>query len=240
MALAIDSQMAAAAGASSSVSLTLTFSFNNVAGTFMTLGIGWGNGSAFTVASALYGAAALTVVPGATVGYDGATHNFSGAALYSLLLPSTGANNIAITMTGLTGGATSIEAGVMTFTGNDTVTPIVASSGKSNFQESNFSNATVVSGTTTTGNLVVAQMATGSGFSSVTTGTLSWSKNASSLSAGGNAAMTYANGTGGTITMTDAIVSDFFGMVCCEVAAAGGGASTIVIPRGVVIGSGIY
>jgi hypothetical protein len=222
MALAIDSQMGSSTGASANAT-TLTFSFTNTAGTFIVVGISFGNASAFTVSTITYNGVSMTQVPGAVVGYDGATHNFAGASLFSLLSPATGANNVVVTMSGVGGGTTSIEGGAISFTGHDLVTPIVASSGKSNFRESNGPTATVTSGSTTVGNIVVAQMATGSGYSSVSTGTLSWSKNASSLSAGGNGAMTQASGTGGTITMTDNITSDFMGMVCFEVAAASGG-----------------
>jgi hypothetical protein len=167
----------------------------------------------------------MTAVTGATVGYDGGTHNFAGVALYFKLNPATGANNVVVTMSAAN-ASQGIESGAISFTGNDTTTPIVASSGKTNFRESSGTTATVNTGTTTTGNIVVACMATGTAYGS-TSQTLSWSKNENTASAGGAGAMTRTAGTGGTITMTDNITSDFMGMVCCEIAAAsGGGGST--------------
>jgi len=220
MALAIDSQMAASTGASSTASSTLTFSFTNTAGTVLYVGISWGSGAALTMSTVTYNAVGMT--SRVVVGYDGATHNFAGAAIYELKTPATGANNVVITMSGATGGATAIMGGAISFTGNDTTTPTVVGSGKTNFLESATTPATVGTGTTTTGNIVLAQMATGSGYVS-TSQTLSWSKNVNTNSAGGNGAMTQTAGTGGTITMSDAVTSDSFGMVCLEVAAAGGG-----------------
>jgi hypothetical protein len=72
-------------------------------------------------------------------------------------------------------------------------------------------------------------MATGTAYSS-TSQTLSWSKNQNTLSAGGAGALTQTAATGGAITMTDNITSDFMGMVCVEVAAAAGGGGTPCVP----------
>lgn len=229
MALAIDSQMAASAGAAGGTDGaspgTLSFTFTNTAGTLLLVGVSAGNSSSgyVPIASVTYNGVAMTL--GASVEYDGAGHNLSQAAIYSLLTPATGAHAVLVTMTGASstlGGGTSIVAGGMSFTGHDLSTPIVAGSAKTNFREAGGTTATVTSGTTTSGNIAVAQMATGSAYVS-TTQSLAWSANNSTHSAGGNGAMTYANGTGGTIGFSDTITNDFMGMVCLEVAAASGG-----------------
>lgn len=224
MALAIDSQMPTATGASITNNTVLTYSFTNTAGTFLLVGLGWGNSAvaSLVISSVTYNGVGMTV--SVSVGYDGAAHNQSGTAIASLLNPATGANNVVVTLTGSISSLTAIHSGAMSFTGNDTSTPVVASSGKTNFRESAGTTATVTSGTTTSGNIAVAQMAAGSGYSA-TSQTLSWSKNVNTNSAGGNGAMTYANGTGGAIAFSNTIGSDFMGMVCLEVAAASGGAS---------------
>lgn len=238
MALAIDTEMPSNAGQSSTASSSLTYSFNNAAGTLLVIGVSWGSAAAFAMSGVTYNTVAMTQVTGAVVGYDGAGHNFSGAALYFLLTPATSAHNVVVSMTGTPGGSTAILSGGISFTGHDLVTPIVASSGKSNFQESGTTSATVGSATTTSGNIVLAQMATGSGYSS-TTQSRSWSLNVNGLSAGGNGALTRAAGTGSTITMTDTITSDFFGMVCCEIAAASGGATRGLFRTPPLSGAGV-
>lgn len=219
-ALAIDSQMPTNTGIQSTANSPFTVSFTNTAGTLILVGVSFGNTQATTITGVKYNNVAMT--SGCTVGYDGATHNFAGAYIWYLLLPATGANNIEVTYTGANGGGTSWEVGAISFSGNDTSTPIVASSCKTAFSESAVTSAAVTSATSTTGNYVVAQMATGTAYSS-TTQSRTWSLNASTASAGGAGAMTYASGTGGTIAMTDQITSDEFGMVCLEVAAAAGG-----------------
>lgn len=224
MALAIDSQMAASAGAGGATGIpgTLTFAFTNTAGTFLLVGVSCGNSaSGFTpIVSVTYNG--VTMTQEVSIQYDGG--NKSQAAIYSLLNPATGANNVVITLTGASGSATSIEGGAMSFTGNNITTPVVAGSGKTNFRDANGTTATVTSGTTTAGNIAVAQMATGNSYVS-TSQTLSWSKNQATTSAGGNGAMTYASGTGGTIGFSDTTGNDWMGMCCLEVAAAAGGAS---------------
>lgn len=229
MALAIDSQMAGSAGQGALNANSLTFAFTNGAGGLMVLGVSWGatGGTAWTLTSITYNG--VTMTQEVAVGYDGAAHNAAGAGLFSLLNPATGSNNVVITMAAVAATPRSIEAGAMTFTGHNTTTPIVAGSGKTNFRESAGATATVTSGTTTTGNIAVAQMATGGGYSS-TSQSLSWSNNFNTGSAGGCAAMTDANGTGGAIAFQNNITSDFMGMVCLEVAAAAGGA-TVTYPQ---------
>lgn len=231
MALAIDSQMPSSAGAHALNVDSLTYAFNNAAGTVLFVGVSWGQttGTAWSISGVTYDGVAMT--PEIAVTYDGVTHSAAGASLYSLKNPSTGSKNVVVTMGLGTITPRSIESGAISFTGNDTTTPVVASSGKSNFRESNGTTATVNSGTTTTGNIAIAQMATGSGYSS-TSQTLSWSDNFNTGSAGGCAAMTYANGTGGVINFSNTITSDFMGMVCLEVAAAAGGTPDTLEWRG--------
>jgi hypothetical protein len=212
MALAIDSQMPSSVGQSSEGFTTLTYAFNNVAGTLLLVGFSWGKDAACTVVSVTYNTDALTL--GASIGYDGAGHNQSGAAIYYKLTPATGSHDVVIT---LSTAADAILSGAMSFTGHHLTTPIVVGSGNTNFRESAGTTATVDSDATTVGNIVVAQMATGSGYVS-TAQTRSWSLDVNDLSAGGNGAMTYANGTGGVINFSDTVTSDFMGMVCVEVA----------------------
>lgn len=227
MALAVDTEMPTntADGAVSGANPgTRTFAFNNSAGTLIVAGVIAANASSgfAPVASVTYDGGALTKF--IDVSYDGAGHNLVNVGIWYRLTPSTGSKNVVVTTTGNDSGSgtAAIITACITFTGNDTTTPIVAGSGKTNFRESSATTATVNSGTTTSGNIALAMMATGNSYVS-TTQTLSASKNLNTNSAGGNGALTRANGTGGVINFSDTVGSDFMGMVCLEVAAASGG-----------------
>lgn len=231
MALAIDSEMPSNVGGgfNPNTATTVTQAFTNTAGTYLLVGVSWGapgGTGALDVSGATYAGSAMTLVEKITYDTNGGTVH-AGAALFGLLSPSTGNNNIIVTMTAATNSAlTAVEVGAISFTGNHATTPIVASSANAAFRDSAGTTASVATGVaTTSGNIVVAQMATGSGYVS-TSQTLSWSKNVNTNSAGGNAAMTRTSSTGSTVTMTDTVTSDSMGIVVAEVAAAAGGGFT--------------
>lgn len=238
MALAIDTEMPSNAGQGTLNADSQTYAFNNAAGTLLVVGVGWGCSGAhtFTISGVTYDGAAMTQF--VTIGYDGAGHDAAGVAFYYKLNPSTGSKNVVVTMNANAFTPRSIESGAISFTGNDTTTPIVAGSGKTNFRESNGTTATVTSATTTSGNIALAMMATGSGYGS-TSQTLSWSANFNTGSAGGCAAMTRTGGTGSTISWSDTVTSDFMGICCLEVAAASGGATRGLFRAPSLSGTGI-
>lgn len=237
-ALAVSAEMASNAGQGQLNADALTYAFDCNSCTLLVVGASWGcqGGHSFTNVGATFNGTTMTKF--VSVGYDGAGHDSSGVALFYLLTPSSGSHNVVVTNNNCAFTPRSLESGAIGFTGNDTTTPIVAGSGKTNFKETNDTNPNVTTATTTTGNIVVAQMATGSAYSS-TTQTLSWSTNFNTGSAGGCAALTRTAGTGSTINMSDTVTSDFWGIAAMEVAAAaGGGGATCVKGSALSVGAG--
>lgn len=218
MALSIDSNMPSSAGAGSTNALSLTFAFTNTSGTLLVCAIGWGDrqfgSNTFALSSVTYNSVALTSA--IVIQYDNTS---DGAALYYLLNPATGSNNLVITFTGGSGtNNRAIEAGCTSFVGNDTVSPIgVTNSAKFDTGAGDTTPSVTLAGTSS-GNIIMDAMATGSGFSS-TGQTLNWSINQNVLTAGGNAASSRA-AAGGSVTMSYTVVQDYWGIVAAEIKAA--------------------
>lgn len=215
MALAIDSEMAAAAGASTTGS-SLTYSFTNTAGTFMVIGATVCAESANpTVSTVTYAAASVTKA-------DNQVYNSSvDVWLGSKVTPATGANNVVVTPSG---GSPVITSGVITFTGQH-ATPLgtpAKATGSSTTPSVNVPS-------TTSGNIVVAVSAAGSAFSATgSLQTLSWRANVNGSASGNNGEFSREPGNGGTVTMSETCGSDVWGIVAVEVIAAAGGGSTLL------------
>lgn len=233
MALAVDSRMPSATGFGNNMSggATLSVSFTNAAGTLLVCGIGIGNTSVSDVTGVTYNTVAM-LSAGAHVIFN--TDNV--VAVYYLLSPSTGAQTLAITMSGTRGGSTGLTAGCISYTGNDTTTPIkqyVSASGTSAL-------ATVDAPSTTSGNLLFDASAAGSNMTTPDSGTLSWANNFSTASGGGCGRASEYAGTGGTVTCSHTIsASDSWGIAVVEIAAASGGATRGLFQSPALSGLGI-
>lgn len=96
-----------ASGSNGATSNTVTFAFDATGCDGLVVGFSYGidsgNVSASTVTTATYAGAALTQLVGFTVN---AGTTSSGMALYGITAPTTGSNNVIITMTGGTGAGT--------------------------------------------------------------------------------------------------------------------------------------
>lgn len=214
-ALAVDSRMPSAVGDGATGVTSRSFSFTNTAGTLLVCGSVIGNTVVSTITGMTYAGAAMTSA-GTAVTWDSGN---SVAAVFYKLSPATGANTVAITGTGVGGGSTAMTSGCISYTGNDTTTPIktyLTNTGSG-------TSASVAMTSTTSGNKIWDVAGAGSSMTADTQ-TLSWVNNLSSASAGGNGRSSEANGSGGTVTMAHTIsATDSFGVVGVEIAAAGGG-----------------
>jgi hypothetical protein len=227
MALAVNSEMASSAGFNSAGS-PFTYSFNNAAGTLLVVGVlvTGTSGSAAAISAVTYGGTAMTAVSGASVTWDSGGVSANLLKFYYLLSPLTGSNTVSITWTDPPAPVDAIS-GAISFTGNDSVTPI-RSTAFTNTALTGTTASVVVTGTTT-GNIVVDISGCGAsaGFSG-RTNTLSWAKNVSGSTGGDNAESTRAAGTGGSVTMSHTVsASDSWGVVAIEVQAGGSGAPSI-------------
>jgi hypothetical protein len=209
----------------------LTYSFTNTAGTILYVGVGWGKrgdlGGDHTVGSVTYNGVAMS----ALITRSGDSTK-AGAAIYRLVTPATGANNVVITMvTGNTASTTAVHSGAISFTGQH-ATPEVAASTASDVVEGGGSstNALTTGGATTSGNYALWMSTCGASFTSVDK-TETWRKNINTNSAGGNGSMAYAAGTGSTITCTFSHGGDWSQIVCVEVQAAAGAAGASQLDR---------
>lgn len=214
--LAVDSEMPAQSGANSADgATTLTYSFTNTAGTLLLVGVVVGSGSTIPTITVTYGGVSMTSV--VSESFDNNT--LGKAQLFRLLSPATGANNVVVTVTN-NNGSGAIISGAISFTGNDTTTPVAQTAVANDGGATSTTSSVMINGTTS-GNIVVDL--SGNGTSMGTSGkTLSWKKNvdanqlnnaaSSRAAAGGNVTMSYT-GNG----------NDFWVSVAAEVKAAGGG-----------------
>jgi hypothetical protein len=213
--LAVDSEMPTQVGQVSTAGAnTLSYSFTNTSGTLLVCTLVVGNNAVPVVSAFTYGGVALTAKN--SIGWDGS--NISKAFIYYLLNPLTGANTVGITLSSTASSSQRITSGCISFTGNSTSVDPFAQTGTNVFDAAT-TTASLALNNTTAGNIIVDVIGTGSGVSS-TTQTLSWLKNTDIINGGNNGASSRAVGTGGTVTMGYTVVSDRYGMVAAEVAAA--------------------
>jgi hypothetical protein len=155
-----------------------------------------------------YGGAAMTSL--GVVAADNS--NVGYAQLFGLLNPATGAQTVAVTVS----SASWITGGSVSFTGAGGFGTAVTAFG-------NGTAPTVAVTGTTSGNMVVDVVATGTGVTS-SSQTNRWLKNTNVSSGAGNGAGSTA-AAGGSVTMAYVVGSDYWGIIAVEVQASGGGPS---------------
>lgn len=222
MALAVDSQMPSQLLIRSAS--PDSFAFNNVAGTLMcAFCIATDQTGTVTLNAPTYNGATLTIV-GSQVSTDTA-HTKLG--LYRLFTPATGSNTFTVTGSGGSGNF-QLHAGIITFTGADIAgtpfgTPVTATGNSGTSATGNITN--------TSGNILIAGVATGSSIPTIGTGnTLSCSKAGSGNTGGDNSGVEYWAASGTTRNMQFTQTSDIWGILGVEVLAAGGAATTRGMP----------
>jgi hypothetical protein len=208
---------------------SVSFSFTNTAGTLLIVGVIVTCGAGGTVysqnaitTSVTYNGVSLTKITGAAQAWapDASSFNQNEASLWYLTNPATGANTVVVNCQYADCANVTFDqdviAGAQSYTGAASFgTPVGA---KVDTGGGSTSPSVTVS-STTTGNLVVAMMGTGTGYTS-TSNTIAWSLNVSTLTAGDNAAMTTQAPSGSSTTMTDTVSQDWWGIVAVELQAA--------------------
>jgi hypothetical protein len=173
----------------------------------------------------------MTLLDSSLTGTPAVSPDTDLLVLYYLDSPATGLNQVQVFFT-FTGGPTNKDtlAGAISFTG--------AASGSSGFstvaksQETTLGTNTTatasVSGTTS-GNIVVGMLNTGTGGLSVTSpATNIWTLNNSTHTAGDNAAMGYKASSGGTVGVAFAFTADIWMAMAVEVKAP---STTVFVPK---------
>lgn len=181
-------------------------------------------GSGFTM-TATYNAVAMT-----SIGTKICAGGNGVAQLWVLVAPATGAaHNVVITKT-VGGTPTTLVGGSMSFSGVNQTTPtgtLFTNSGTAGT-----SGSASVTGTTT-GNQISAMVASGSGSTSVTTGTSRWINNFSAATESGAAGASSIASPGGTQAMTFGFTADDWLVMAVELLAAGAAAASA--PRAPII-----
>jgi hypothetical protein len=213
MALAVDSEMPSGVGAFATNASALSFGFNNVAGTLLTVQAACGNtaGLAGVLSTITYNSVSLGS-PDVSIGW-GTGSDMVG--IWHLESPPTGTNTVIVTTSEV---CLEIIAGCISLTGENPFNPVINEQ-SAKLDTSNGTTPTVTVPGTTSGNIVVDCMGTGT-LETANGQTLSWLKNVDSLSGGGNAASQRAAGTGGAVVMSYTVASDWWGICAAEIAAA--------------------
>lgn len=215
MALAINTEMASNdAAVKVGASGSLTYSFNNVAGTYIAVGASVCEaGASRTITGVTYAGDALTKFDNQAIATDADVWLGGRATTF------TGANNVVATPSA---GSNSMISGAISFTGQHATVP----AGTPHKATATSSTPTVDQTSTTVGNIVIAYMAGGTGWTTCS-GTLSCRHNIDDTHAADNGQMNRAAGNGGTVTMSGSMggASDSWAIVCNEIIAAASGAS---------------
>jgi hypothetical protein len=164
-------------------------------------------GDAGKSASATYNGVSMTSA--GIVHSDNATDGF--VQMFYLAAPATGANTVAITVTG---GTVDITGGSVSFTGAHQTTPLINIA--TNFGASATASVSV---TNASGNMVVDALCDGAGVNTGSGTTERWHKDFNSSSAAGNAAQSTSSSTG-TVNMTYDLNSDSWGIIGASVQSA--------------------
>lgn len=220
-ALAVDSEMPTSAGQGSATVNTLSFSFTNTAGTLLVCGVMAGgiSGTVPTINNPTYNSVSMGTPDITKSAHQG---NLGGLmAIYHLLTPATGANTFAVTTTGT---VPELLAGCISFTGNDTSTPIKQTGSANEGGVSGTALALTLAGVVS-GNIPVA-FCGGASTLTAENQTLSWLKNVDVGSSLGNGAMTRSASSGSVAFTCTQSPGDWWAFTGVEIAAAAGAAAT--------------
>jgi hypothetical protein len=180
--------------------------------------------------AATYNGVAMTSVG---VVHSGGVSSISGyVQLWRLIAPATGANTVAITVTG--GTPTSLAGGSVSYTGVNQTTPLgtpVTGTAQTG------SPSVAVTGTTA-GNMVAGAAVNGGAFTS-SNNTGRWQNNASSSTAAGNAAQADAAASG-TVTMSWTVAADWWAAIAVELLADTGAVAATGTPFPVLTAPGLF
>jgi hypothetical protein len=197
-------------GGTSGATTSTTASWTHTAGasaTAVVVQVAIGNGSSGGVTTtATYGGVSMT-----SLGQVAANSGTTGyVVMFGLLSPATGAQTVAITVS----SASTISGGSVSFTGAGSFGTAATASGSS-------TAPSVTATGTTSGNVVVDALGTGSGVTS-SSQTNRWLKNTNTASSAGCGAGSTA-AAGGSVTMAYVVTNDEWGIVAVEVQAGGSG-----------------
>jgi hypothetical protein len=143
------------------------------------------------------------------------------AEMFVLANPASGANNVAVTITGAT--VEGLECGSVSFTGADQATPVA----NSNSATGNSANASVVV-TSATGNMVVDLVACGTSIGA-SNQTSRWLLNRNTSTAAGNGAQATADGAT-SVTMTRTTPTEFWAAIAADIQAVTAPVDPGVVP----------
>lgn len=213
--------MPSAVGASIYPSTTLSYTFTNNNGTLLIVGVVVGGVSTLISSIAVtYNGVSMNAIGTMQTGHSGA----SAAQLFYLLNPTTGSNTVVVTAAVTNALTISLISGAISFSGNDTTSPISQSDGT--FSDVPETMASIALGSTVSDNIIVNIMGCGSSIDAntdiTTSDTTSWKKSVNELSGAGNGASGRTPGSGGNLTMSWSIINDIWIMAVAEIAADSG------------------
>lgn len=217
MSVAVDSEMPSNVGQARFHDANLTYAFTNTAGTKLIVAASVADGAGGqTVSAVTYAGVSMTK-------YNEKLSNGVAKAhctLWYLDSPATGSNNVVVTISGTVTGNGEVISGAVSLTGAATGS-LIHDTSKSTSGVST-DNMDVVS--TTVGNLVLMMATAGGDFTGTQTQTLSWLLNVDGNTAGDNAQLRRAAGSGGTVNFQVSLSgADTITMLAAEVPASGSG-----------------
>lgn len=232
--LAIDSTEPGGTGhGGNNPSSPVTWNFTNNAGNLLivsvAVGAASGTGTQNTqVNSVSYGGFAMTQVAAVKYDTDG-TFTHDETSMWYLVSPPTGSNTVSVSFQyALSNVGNTVAAGAISFSDANTSSPIgTPSTGKFD-TGAGTTNLSVSLGSSTTGNIIIDALGTGSGNAASSSGVIRWS-----LTVGNPAADAAAEGVsstkaspGGSTTMSYTFLQDYAALVAVEINAAAGGAGS--------------
>jgi hypothetical protein len=228
MSLAIDSQVSGGVSLfSEGTTGALTAAFNNVAGTYLLVGIAWGKrGSltgAWTVTGVTYGGVSMSEIEATKIQTDS---DHDGVVFYELVNPPTGSNDIVVSTNGvpLLDANSTIIASPISFTGQH-ATPLISSNCTAARREADGNSISLQTPiNTTTGNIAVWVAGCGGTITAINQ-TQSALKNVNTNSTAGNSGLNYASGNGSQLTGTFTHNTDWAQIAVVEVQAAATGSA---------------
>lgn len=223
----------------------LTWSFTNTAGNFLIVGVALGAASGTAtqntqVNSVTYNGISMTEVASIKFDSDG-TFTHDEVSLWSLVTPATGAKTVSIAYQfALSSTLNSIEAGAISFSGVNTSTALGSPSTAKFDTGAGTTSLSASIGSSTSGNIVVDCLGTGSGSAASSSGTIRWNLE---LDTGANAAIEGVSSTkaspGGSTSMGYTFAQDYAGLVVVEILAAGGAVAAVLEPQRTMRGAGV-
>lgn len=207
MAVAFDAVGPSSAGAGTATAAS-SLSWTHTAGTgpvAVVVGLGCSNNAA--TLSATCGGTAMTSF--GLIGNNNSTSGFT--QLFGLAGVAAGAQSVVISAT----QPALIEAGSVSYSGAALTNAAAFGTPVTAFGSSAAASASVAS--TSASSMVSGASSSGTGVTSVTSGTSRWIDNLNTTSAAGAGSGADIPGSGGTVTLTWSITSDFWGVVAVEV-----------------------